>query len=454
MGHQGFLQAFSNGAELFTAPKLPGGIGTPGQPSTGGQAGGFMFATGIECSAPTIAHGRIRRDLLEECGHYASWREDLALVRDMGLRFLRYGLPYHVVHTGPGHYDWDFADLVMAEMQRLGITPILDLMHFGVPDWLGNFQNPELPMHFAEYARAVARRYPWVRYYTPVNEMYVTARISAKDGLWNEQLRTDQGFVTALKHVVAANILASHAIAEVRPDAIIIPSESAEYVYEARATPSAKTAAFNAHRFLSLDLLYARPFDAETRTFAFDSGLSAAEYQWFMTHPRAGHQVLGLDYYGRNEHIVTPTGRRIPVEDVLGFYVLGRQYYERYRKPLMHTETNVLLAEDGPGWLWKQWFNVLRLREDGIPVLGFTWYSLIDQVDWDVALARRRGRVNGCGLYTLDRKPNPVAAEYKALLREYGHMPVTPHGALFALSDGAANATQAAHSAALELALA
>ncbi len=436
MGHRGFMQAFGSGAELHALPPLADAAGAT-RPA-GGQ-GGFMFATGIECSAPVIDHGRTRRDLLAECGHYDRWREDLALVRDMGLRYLRYGLPYHLVHVGPGRYDWTFADAVMEEMRRLGIVPILDLMHFGVPDWLGDFQNPELPMHFAAYARAVARRYPWVRHYTPVNEMYVTARISGLDGKWNEQLKTHLGFVTALKHVVAANILAAHSIAEVRPDAIIIPSESAEFVHEARNRQSAATRAFNEHRFLSLDLLYGRSFDAETRAYAFDNGLTTAEYNWFMNSPRAGHQVLGIDYYGRNEHIVTPTGRRIPVEDVLGLYVLGKQYYDRYRKPLMHTETNVLRAEDGPGWLWKQWFNVLRMREDGIPVLGFTWYSLIDQVDWDVALAEKRGRVNGCGLYTLDRTPNPVAVEYRALLAEYGHMPVTPHGALFTLSNDAAH---------------
>src|SRR3978361_1715038 len=109
---------------------------------------GFMFATGIECSAPTIANGRIRRDLLDECGHYARWQEDLALTRDLGLRYLRYGLPYHRIHLAPGQYNWEFADLVMHEMQALGITPILDLLHFGVPDWLGNFQNPEFSLHF------------------------------------------------------------------------------------------------------------------------------------------------------------------------------------------------------------------------------------------------------------------------------------------------------------------
>ena len=157
------------------------GVGLPtGSPSN------FWFATGIECSYPTIDHGQTRRDQLEECGHYRYWREDFGLVKELGLKYLRYGLPYHRVHLGPGQYDWGFADLVMAEMRRLEITPILDLLHFGVPDWLGNFQNPALPVHFAEYAEAVAERYPWVRCYTPVNEIYVTARMSAKDGLWNE----------------------------------------------------------------------------------------------------------------------------------------------------------------------------------------------------------------------------------------------------------------------------
>ena len=57
----------------------------------------------------------------------------------------------------------------MAEIHRLKITPIVDLLHFGLPDWMGDFQNPEMPLHFANYAGAFARRYPWVRGYTPVN---------------------------------------------------------------------------------------------------------------------------------------------------------------------------------------------------------------------------------------------------------------------------------------------
>ena len=55
----------------------------------------FMFATGIENSNPTIGEDRRRRDQMEECGHYARWREDFALVREIGCSFLRYGPPLH-----------------------------------------------------------------------------------------------------------------------------------------------------------------------------------------------------------------------------------------------------------------------------------------------------------------------------------------------------------------------
>ena len=106
----------------------------------------------------------------------------------------------------------------------------------------------------------------------------------------------------------------------------------------------------------------------------------------------------------------------------MGWHLIAREYFERYRKPLMHTETNVFNAGQAPAWLWKQWINIMRMRADGIPVLGFTWYSLTDQVDWDIALAEKRGTVNRCGLYDLSRRPNPVAREYRALISEWSDM--------------------------------
>ena len=172
-----------------------GAAGSDGSGMPTGGPGNFMFATGIECSNPTIDHGRTRRDQLLECGHYDRWRDDLRLTSELGLKVLRYGLPIHRVWLGESKFDWEFADLAMAEIKRLGITPILDLCHFGLPDWVGNFQNPDFPLLFRGYCDAVAQRYPWVRYYTPVNEIYVTAKLSAKDGIWNEQAKDDRSFV-------------------------------------------------------------------------------------------------------------------------------------------------------------------------------------------------------------------------------------------------------------------
>src|SRR5678815_1700240 len=168
----------------------------------------FMFATGVENSSPTIDGGRTRIDEMTKCGHYHNWRLDFDCVQELGIRFLRYGVPLYRVFLGQDRYDWTFTDLTFGELQRRHIMPVADLCHFGVPDWIGNFQNPDFPRLFAEYARAFAERFPWVQLYTPINEMFICANFSAALGWWNEQLRSDRAFVTALTNIVKANVLA------------------------------------------------------------------------------------------------------------------------------------------------------------------------------------------------------------------------------------------------------
>ena len=84
--------------------------------------------------------------------------------------------------AAPGRHDWAFADETFAALRRQRISPIVDLCHFGVPDWIGDFQNPDFPALFADYARAFAERFPWVQLYTPVNEMFITRRLLGQ--LW------------------------------------------------------------------------------------------------------------------------------------------------------------------------------------------------------------------------------------------------------------------------------
>ncbi|HSV02880.1 MAG TPA: family 1 glycosylhydrolase [Phenylobacterium sp.] len=385
----------------------------------------FAFATGIENSAPTIDGGKRRMDELEKCGFYKHWKTDFELVQELGLRFLRYGPPIHRTWLGEGKYDWGFADETFAALKAKNILPIVDLCHFGVPDWVGNFQNPDFPRLFQRYARDFAQRFDWVQLYTPVNEMFICATFSARWGWWNEQKTDDRSFVTALKHLVKANVCAMEAILDVRPDALFVQSESSEYFHADSPEAIGLAERFNAQRFLSLDLNYAHQVDAQTYVFLMDNGMTPDEYGFFMNQALRHHCVMGNDYYRTNEHRVWADGTTTASGEVFGYNEITRQYHSRYGLPVMHTETNI---EEGPTgqeavyWLWKEWANVLRIRNAGIPVLGFTWYSLTDQVDWDTALREDNGRVNPLGLYDLDRNPRKVGQAYKKLISNWSRV--------------------------------
>jgi beta-glucosidase/6-phospho-beta-glucosidase/beta-galactosidase len=384
---------------------------------------GFIFATGIENSIPTIEHGRVRMDEMEKCGHYQHWLEDFDLVEQMGIRVLRYGAPLHRTWIGANRYDWSFADETFRELHRRNIVAIVDLCHFGVPDWIGNFQNPDFPEQFAIYARAFAERFPWLQLYTPLNEMSICALFSGLYGWWNEQLKTDRGFVTALKHIVKANLLAMREILQVRPDALFVQSESSEYYHAENPAAIAPAEIRNARRFLSLDLNYGRRVDSEMYEYLMDNGMTREEYHFFLNNNFKHHCIMGNDYYMSNEHHVSPDGSTRGCGEIFGYAVITHQYYNRYRLPVMHTETNLMQGPNGDEavrWLRKEWANVLRVRNNGVPIVGFTWYSLTDQVDWDIALREDRGRVNPVGLYDLDRKIRPVGEAYRDLIRDWG----------------------------------
>jgi beta-glucosidase/6-phospho-beta-glucosidase/beta-galactosidase len=392
----------------------------------------FMFAVGIECSYPIVDDGQ-RVDQFEATGHYDLWKTDLKLVRELGLRYLRYGPPLHRIWLGPSQYDWTWLDAVMGQMQQLGIEPIIDLLHFGLPQWIGLrnpeqpwFQNDDWPQHFADYAEAFTSRYPHIRYFTPVNEIYVTALFSGLYGWWNERGSCDRAFVTNIKNCVKASILAMRRILERKPHAIFIFSESTEYVHPGSPELVEQARLMNERRFLSLDLLFGHDISATMYRYVTTLGeMTECEYLWFMDQKELiGHCVMGTDYYVTNEHVIHPNGHSTRVGDVYGYYVITRQYYDRYRVPVMHTETN-RAASHATEWLWKEWVNVLRLREDGVPVVGFTWFGLLDMKDWDSALTKPRGRVNAVGLYDLSRKPRKVSRAYRELIEQYSHLNIS-----------------------------
>ena len=177
-----------------------------------------------------------------------------------------------------------------------------------MPDWVGNFQNPDCPALFAEYAGAFARRFPWVRFYTPVNEMLHLRHVLRAIRLVERAAdHATAAFVTALKHIVRANVLAMQAILKVRPDAIFIQSESSEYFHaENPAGDQARPRSSIGQRFLSLDLNYGHDVDCEHVRVPDGQRHDAGQSTTSSCSNRLKHHcIMGNDYYVTNEHRVS-----------------------------------------------------------------------------------------------------------------------------------------------------
>jgi beta-glucosidase len=377
-------------------------------------ASSFLFATGIENSYPTIASGA-RIDQMEKSGHYTRWEEDFALVRDLGLNALRYGPPYYRTHVAPDRYDWDPADAPMERLRELGIEVIADLCHFGVPSWLGGFQDAAFPVLFADYARTFARRYPWVRYFTPVNEIFICASFSALRGWWNECEASDAAFVNAVRNLCMAHELAVEAILAERPDAIIVQGESIEHFEPVGRSATREAERWNGIKQLSLDLTLGHELAPGMAAYLNAHGVTSNDLSFFRERRAVGQRWLGTDYYQTCEHRVAATGRCTTSRNGLGFRALATQYHRRYGIPLFHCETN-RVSRHAVAWLDEQWRDVMQLRASGVPVRGFTWYSLTDQIDWQHALRVERNDLHPVGLYDLNRQPRPVERRYREII--------------------------------------
>src|SRR4051794_19453985 len=290
----------------------------------------FIFATGVENSYPMTrikdSNGNLvslRRDQMRETLHYEHWEKDFNLVQEIGLRYLRYGPPYYLTHTGPATHKFTLTEQEtgagrgfdmqerLDRLHNLNITPIIDLCHFGLPDWALGFQNREWPETFAGYAAAFARQFKDVFLYTPINEIYVTANFSGQLDFWNEGENSEKGFVTALCNLCRANILAMEAILKENPKAVFIQSESSEYFHPEAEVDVPAASFLNKKRFLSLDLSYGHPVDSDMYRHLLKHGMSQSDYDFCMRsrpHIRSAC-IMGNDYYVGNEHWVNGASR-------------------------------------------------------------------------------------------------------------------------------------------------
>lgn len=367
----------------------------------------FHWMVGEESSDPVVRYeGRlVRVDQMESTGHFAHLEEDLAAIASLGVRLVRYGMSWRRIEPERGVHVWDLWDRAFSTFERLGLEMVVDLLHFGVPDWIDGVSDPQLPAHLLRYTEAFLARYPQATWFTPVNEPYITAYFSTGIGIWNESTTDEPTFVRTLAQLCLADLLASAAIRADRR-ATFLHSEAFGHDLPADDSEAAGLAArrANAFRLLSFDLRYGCAPDASIvgSVSAVGGGvLEQVEELSFTTDVIAGH-----DYYP----VSAPTDR--------SYATMARAFSARYGVPFMIAETSNLGLdpERGPGWLTALYDQGCELRSSGIPFVGICWYSRGDQHDWHTTLTKPVHEVTEVGLFDMSRRPRPAAQALRTLV--------------------------------------
>jgi len=399
----------------------------------------FWWATGIEdtfITEPWHLTGRTL-DEYELTGHYERWREDLDLIASLGVRTARYGVPWHRIQPAPDQWDWDFADRTLEKLLELGVEPVVDLVHYGLPPWIeGAYQNPAYPDLVAAYAGRLAERFKGrIFWYTPLNEPRVTAWYCGRLGWWPPFLRGWTGFVTVLLAVCRGIVRTVQALRAVDREIVPAHVDPTDLFETDDPALEEETRRRQEIVFLALDLVSGRVGERHAlRGWLIEHGATDADLAWFAEHA-IDLPVIGMNMYPMytQKRVLRDQAGRLRVRMPTGspdlVSRLGRLYYERYRVPLFISETASLGSiSRRQAWLDGSVAATRELRGEGIPVFGYTWWPLFALVAWAYRQGRRppSAYLAQMGLWDLDSEPGaalrrvhtPLVDKYRALVTQ------------------------------------
>ena len=310
-----------------------------------------------------------------------------------------------------GTFDWSWIDGPLEHMQATGMQPILDpLHHVSFPSWLQDgFANPAFPDFYMRFIQEVAKRYPWVDRYTIVNEPLPTTVLCALTGDWYPHQTSEREFVTMAKNVARALCLAAREVRKLNPAVLLYHIDSCEHHVALDSQTESWVAHANRRRFLFHDLTLGY-IDENHPLLPYlrQHGFSEDERHWFQDHA-SPIDVLGLDYYAHSEiewrwnRASEGPAIDFPCKNPQGFAATAQQYVERFKLPVMLSETNVGgSVTDRVTWLkyMEQESEQLSARAD---FRGFCWFPSLDATDWDTLCTVANKRVSPMGIWTLNQ---------------------------------------------------
>lgn len=391
---------------------------------------------GVECTVNRV--GDAFHNQLARSGHDVRL-DDLDLFAGLGLRRLRYPALWELAAPDdPARIDWRWIDERLNKLRALNIDPILGLLHHGSGPRYTNLMDEHFPPLFAEYAGEIAKRFPWIERYTPINEPLTTARFSGLYGHWYPHRRDDHSFVRMLLIECRATVLAMQAIRRINPAAQLIQTDD---LGRTTSTPKlAYQAEFqNERRWLAWDLLCGR---VDSHHFLWRylvrSGAGVDELAWFQSHP-CPPDIIGINHYLTSDRHLDETlhdstecwggnGRdtyadieavRVLADSVSGISGALQDAWDRYRIPIAITEAHLgCTREEQLRWLAQIWLSAQRARSAGADVRAVTVWALLGSFDWDSLVTRPTGHYEPGAFDVRGDVPRPTA-----LARFIKHLP-------------------------------
>ncbi len=384
---------------------------------------------GVECSCNRV--GEQFFDQLSRNGHWDRV-SDLDLFASLGIKKLRYPVLWeHIAPQSLDNPDWSWPDERLQRLQELQIEPIVGLVHHGSGPAYTSLNQTNFAPLLAQYAGMVAERYPWVNYYTPVNEPLTTARFSGLYGLWYPHGTSDQDFVRALLNQLQGTKLAMLAIRQVNPKAQLVQTEDLGKTYSTNLL--AYQAEFeNERRWLSFDLLCGKVTpDHKLWKYLKKSGANTEELLEFVEAPLPP-DIFGINHYVTSERYLDEHLSLFPLHthgsnakhiyaDVEAVRVKGieragvksllLEAWQRYQAPMAITEAHLCCTrEEQMRWFMEVWEAASDLKKAGVNCLAVTAWALLGSYDWNSLLTRNNSFYeNGIFDLRMGNEPWPTA---------------------------------------------
>jgi dTDP-4-dehydrorhamnose reductase len=395
---------------------------------TAGKGAPLELWGGVECTVVRI--GDEFRNQVVETGH-ASRMTDLDEMAKLGVKAVRYPIVWEsVAPESPTELDFSWHDRRLERLRELGIQVVGGLVHHGSGPRYATMIDPHFPDMLADYAAKVARRYPWIEAWTPVNEPLTTARFSCLYGHWYPHQRDLGAMFRALVNECLGTLRAMHEIRKVNPDAQLLVTEDLGKTF---STPRLAYQAEheNQRRWLSLDLLAGRvlPGHHFYQSLPFH-GVSTEALSELATGSGTP-DLIGINHYLTSERFLDDRVSRYPgvgagsngidtyvdIEAVRMSHLRNevgpakrlREAWDRYQIPIVFSEVHHgCTREEQVRWLHDVWTAVDKERRKGADIRAVTLWSMFGAVDWRSLLTRRENIYDVGAFDTRSEKPRPT----------------------------------------------